>query len=180
MSAEGHWLLKIAILGDDAVGKTSIVSQFVDNTFREDYKATIGTNILDKDLKFPELNASAKLVLWDIAGQTQYEKVRPGYYEGCSGALLVYDITRSTSFENIPTKWLMDYKNFVTKDQIYILIGNKNDLDNQREVNKEDGEKMAKEIEAIEFLETSAKFGVNVDKAFIKLAKEIIKVKIST
>jgi Ras-related protein Rab-11A len=182
MSSEkaGTWVLKIAILGDTAVGKTSLVNQFVDNTFKEDYGPTIGADILKKDIVIPEFNSTAKLVLWDIAGQTQYEKERPEYYEGCSGALLVYDITRHSSYESIAEKWLKDYKNYVPKDQIYILIGNKNDLEDQRGVKKDDGEKMAKEIQAIEFIETSAKFDVNVDKAFVRLAKAIIEVKTST
>jgi len=176
---QGSWLLKIAILGDTAVGKTSLVNQFVDNTFKEDYGPTIGADILKKDIDIPEFNSTAKLVLWDIGGQTQYEKQRPEYYEGCSGALLVYDITLHSSYENIAEKWLMDYKNYVTKDQIYILIGNKNDLEDQRGVKKEEGEKLGQEIQAIEFLETSAKFDVNVDKAFVRLAKAIIEVKTS-
>ena len=70
----GDWVLKIAILGDAGVGKTSLVNQFVDDRFKEDYKATIGANILKKDVKLPDLNSTAKLVLWDLAGQVQYEK----------------------------------------------------------------------------------------------------------
>ncbi|TXT57172.1 MAG: Small GTP-binding domain protein [Promethearchaeota archaeon] len=175
----GDWVLKIAILGDAGVGKTSLVNQFVDNSFKEDYKATIGANILKKDVKLPQLNSTAKMVLWDIAGQTQYEKARSAYYEGCSGALLVYDITRYSSFDNISARWLSDYRKHVKKEQLYILVGNKNDLEHQRGVNNEDGASLAEKIEALEFIETSAKDNINVNEAFTKLAEAIIKLKTS-
>ena len=172
MTKPGQYVLKLAVLGDAGVGKTSLVNQFVSASFKEDYRATLGVNIVMKTIKLEQINSSARLILWDIAGQEQYEITRGSYYEGCVGALLVYDITRYSSFENIEIKWLTDYKKHVEKMGSLILIGNKNDLIDQRYVFKEDAEEMAKRINAKEFIETSAKTGTNVEKAFLKLLYE--------
>ncbi|TFG22514.1 MAG: GTP-binding protein [Promethearchaeota archaeon] len=174
MSKQGQYVLKLAVLGDAGVGKTSLVNQFVSASFKEDYRATLGVNIVMKNIELEQINANARLILWDIAGQEQYEITRGAYYEGCLGALLVYDITRYSSFENIEIKWLTDYKKYVEKTGSLILIGNKNDLEDQRYVFKEDSKEMAKRINAIEFIETSAKKGNNVEKAFLNLVYEIL------
>ncbi|MFX0187758.1 MAG: Rab family GTPase [Candidatus Hodarchaeota archaeon] len=168
------YVLKLAVLGDTGVGKTSLVNQFVEERFKEDYKATMGVNLIMKTIKLEQINSNARLILWDIAGQEQYEKTRGAYYEGCAGALLVYDITRYSSFENVEYKWLTDYKNHVEKEGSYILIGNKADLEEQRYVFKDDAHNMAERIKAIEFIETSAKTGKNVEKAFLNLAYNIL------
>lgn len=175
MSESGQYILKLAVLGDAGVGKTSLVNQFVSASFKEDYRATLGVNIVMKIIRLEKINSNAQLILWDIAGQEQYEKTRGAYYEGCVGALLVYDITRYSSFENIEFKWLTDYNKHVGKEGSYILIGNKNDLEDQRYVFIEDAKEMAKRINAIEFIETSAKTGNNVEKAFLKLLHEILR-----
>ena len=168
------YVLKLAVLGDAGVGKTSLVNQFVEERFKEDYKATMGVNLIMRTIKLEQINSNARLILWDIAGQEQYEKTRGAYYEGCAGALLVYDITRYSSFENVEYKWLTDYKKHVEKEGSFILIGNKNDLEDQRYVFKDDANKMAERIKAIEFIETSAKTGKNVEKAFLNLAYNIV------
>lgn len=171
---KGDYVLKLAVLGDAGVGKTSLVNQFVEERFKEDYKATMGVNLIMKTIKLEQINSNARLILWDIAGQEQYEKTRGAFYEGCAGALLVYDITRYSSFENIEYKWLTDYKKHVEKVGSYILIGNKNDLEDQRYVFKDDANKMVERIKAIEFVETSAKTGKNVEKAFLNLTSKIL------
>lgn len=162
------------ILGDAGVGKTSLVNQFVSNTFKADYRGTMGVQIIKKQVIMDE-NFSVRLLLWDIAGQDQYEKARSGYYEGASGALLVYDLTRFRSFDNIEEKWLTDFKNYVKSDIPYILIGNKCDLKDDRVVNMEDATTLAKKINAIEFIETSARSGMNVESAFKKLVRKILR-----
>ncbi|TFF98013.1 MAG: GTP-binding protein [Promethearchaeota archaeon] len=169
------WILKFAVLGDAGVGKTSLINQFVDKTFKEDYRATIGANIVKKTIKLPELKSIVNLVLWDIAGQEKYQKSISSYYEGCSGAIFVYDITRYSSFDNITSKWYKDYDKHVSEDQEFILIGNKNDLVNQRGVNNNNGQTLANRLNAIEFIETSAKTGNNVNKAFTDLTEHIIR-----
>ena len=98
---KGDWVLKLAVLGDAGVGKTSLVNQFVEDKFKEDYRATMGVNIVIKNIELKQIDSRVRLILWDIAGQEVYEKTRGAYYEGCAGALLVYDITRYSSFENI-------------------------------------------------------------------------------
>ena len=169
-----EYVLKIAILGDAGVGKTSLVNQYVSHTFKSDYRGTLGVAIIKKDVELTDINAYVRLLLWDIAGQDHYEKTRKKYYEGCTGALLVYDMTRFRSFENIENKWYDDFKNHIKSDVPYILIGNKSDLDDERVVNKDNALELASKLNAIEFLETSAKNGSNVEEAFLKLVRKII------
>jgi len=171
-----QWVLKFCILGDHAVGKTSLLSQYIDRSFEEDYRPTIGVNIIKKTIQLDQINADVNLIIWDIAWQEKYEKYRKFYFEGCAGALLVYDVTRQPTFERINTKWLVDFKNHVGKRKTsHILIGNKIDLADGRVVQKDDGANFAKEIEASYFIETSAKFGENVEIPFVRLVQEILR-----
>jgi Ras-related protein Rab-11A len=170
-----EFVFKIVILGDSAVGKTSLINQFVENSFEEDYKPTLGANIIRKDVILDDLNAKVRLIVWDLAGQEKYNVVRSLYYQGCVGALLVYDITRSNTFENIEAKWLNDFKKYVKREGIYLLIGNKSDLEEQRAISISDGNQLSDNIRAAKFIETSAKFGENVDNAFKTLVYQILK-----
>ena len=98
MSESEEWILKLVLLGDHAVGKTSLISQYIDKTFEEDYRPTIGVNIIKKAIKIPKINTDVNLIIWDIAWHQRYERYRKFYFEGCAGALLVYDITRNPTF----------------------------------------------------------------------------------
>ena len=170
-----QWVLKFCLLGDHAVGKTSLLSQYIDKSFEEDYRPTIGVNIIKKTIHLEQINTDVNLIFWDIAWQEKYQKYRKFYFEGCVGALLVYDVTRKHTFERVQSKWLVDFKNHVGKRKTsYILIGNKVDLVDDRVVQKEDGASFAKEIEAADYIETSAKFGENVERAFVRLVQEIL------
>jgi len=113
--------------------------------------------------------------MWDLAGQEKYNVIRSMYFQGCVGALLVFDLTRHNTFTNIKSKWLKDFKNYVKKEGAYILIGNKVDLKDQRAVTNEEGTNLAKEINASDFIETSAKYGENVEKAFKNLVFQILR-----
>ncbi|MHA2035653.1 MAG: Rab family GTPase [Promethearchaeota archaeon] len=169
------WALKLAVLGDPAVGKTSLITKYIENRFEKNYQPTLGVNILTKDIILEEINTEVRLILWDIAGQDKYELTRKVFFEGCHGSLLVYDISRSSTFNGIKTKWLEDFKNYARSDGVYVLIGNKVDLKESRAVSFEEGSELANIIDASDFFETSAKFGNNVQDAFKKLAIKVLK-----
>lgn len=166
-------ILKIALLGDPAVGKTSLINRYVDHKFENDYQPTLGVNIVAKKIIIDEKKIEVKLILWDIAGQERYDLSRQLFFQGCWGALFVYDITRDSTFHSIKTKWLKDLKNYGKDDAVFILIANKKDL-KDRVILKKDGESLAKEINANDFIETSAKQGDNVEKAFKNLVLQVL------
>ncbi len=164
--------IKLALLGDSGVGKTSLITQYVQKKFEHDYKPTLGVNIVAKELVIDEFNC--QLVLWDIAGQDKYDFSRKMFFQGCIGALCVYDITRIDTLTNIASKWVNDIKEF-GKDATFLLIGNKDDLQDSKTITTEQGQKLADEINAIEFIETSAKSGNNVEQAFKTLVIQVLR-----
>ncbi len=170
-----EFVFKIVVLGDAAVGKTSLINQYIEQSFQEDYKPTLGANIIRKDVFVDDINASVRLIMWDLAGQEKYNVIRSMYFQGCVGALLVYDVTRQNTFETVNSKWLKDFKKYVKKEGTYLLIGNKTDLSDQRAVSTEDGINFAKEIDASDFIETSAKYGENVNQCFHNLVFQILR-----
>ncbi|MFX0043712.1 MAG: Rab family GTPase [Candidatus Hodarchaeota archaeon] len=170
-----EFVFKIVMLGSAAVGKTSLINMYCEGAFQEDYKPTLGANIVRKDVSLDNLNAKVRLIMWDLAGQEKYNVIRSMYFQGCVGALLVYDVTRYNTFDSINSKWLKDFKRYVKKEGAYILIGNKTDLKEQRAVTTEKGKKLAEEINASEFVETSAKLGENIEEAFSLLVHQILK-----
>ena len=174
-TAEMNWVFKILLLGDSSVGKTSLIMKYVKGKFKEDYKATLGVNIISKVIKVKQINAEVRLIIWDIAGQERYENTRQFYYEGCVGAFMVYDITRFSSFDNIKSKWLKDYQGFSDNNISYILIGNKDDLEDQRNVSVDKAKRLSEEIKAAGLIETSARSGDNVDEMFLKLVQTIFR-----
>ncbi|MFO8020549.1 MAG: Rab family GTPase [Promethearchaeia archaeon] len=170
-----EFVFKIVILGDAAVGKTSLINQYIEESFSESYKPTLGANIVRKDVMLDEMDAKVRLIMWDLAGQEKYSVIRSMYFQGCVGALLVYDVTRFNTYETINSRWLKDFQKYVKKEGAYILIGNKIDLEDKRVVSLEQGETLANEINASDFIETSAKNGDNVEKAFKNLVLKILK-----
>jgi small GTP-binding protein len=172
---EREYVFKITILGDAAVGKTSLINQFVESSFQEDYKPTLGANIVRKDVNLKEINAQVRLIMWDLAGQEKYNVIRSMYFQGVSGCIIVFDITRASTFDSIESKWLKDFRAFAKRNAAYILIGNKIDLKNQRAVSKAEGLELSKKIQASDFIETSAKLGDNVEIAFKNLVYQILR-----
>ena len=168
-------VFKFVLLGDAAVGKTSLVDIYTQHKFKEDYKPTLGVNIVVKEIKIEEINAQIRLVLWDIAGQEKYDISRKMFFQGVLGALLVYDTTREVTFNNIESKWLKDLNKYSEGELSCILIGNKTDLNDSRAVQTEKGRNFADKINAADFIETSAKYGDNVEDAFKKLVYKVLK-----
>ena len=163
------YLFKILILGDSFVGKTNILKRFIHNELDSTTKETVGVEFDSKNYNFGEKTIKAQI--WDTAGQERYRSVTKAYYKGAKGALLVYDISRRITFENIDN-WLIDLRTNGDKDILIILIGNKSDLNSKREVNKDEAENKAEQYN-IAFLETSAKNGDNIDKAFSELVEQV-------
>ena len=174
MSRDNIIVLKLVLLGDAAVGKTSLINMYAHHRFREDYKPTLGVSICMKEMKIERVNDQIKLVIWDIAGQNKYDLSRKMFFHGVVGALLVFDVTRDESFRNIESKWLKDLNEYGEQKLSYVLIGNKSDLENSRTVSTEMGMKLAKKIDASDFVETSAKNGDNVEEAFKILVNNIL------
>ncbi|TXT64020.1 MAG: Small GTP-binding domain protein [Promethearchaeota archaeon] len=171
MSHKRDYYLKVIILGESAVGKTSLVLRFVSNRFMEDYRSTIGTNIYMKDVKLSN-GHTYNLNLWDIAGQERWARMRHKYYKGGQGAIIVGDLTRPSTFDQIKDFWIPDLSKFLSDIPI-LLVGNKNDLD--QTITYEEIEDLKDEIGAMYKIITSAKTGENVETAFKTLTREIIK-----
>ena len=164
---------KILLLGDSEVGKSCFLMRYADNVFVDNYITTIG---LDYKLKYIQLDSGQviKVQLWDTAGQDRYRTIAKNYYKGSHGILLLYDVTKTSSFENI-REWIKDIREEVYEKAIIFLIGNKIDKKDQIKIKTEEGEKLAEEFN-IPFFEASAKSGENVDEIFKALYKKISEV----
>ena len=172
-STETDLVYKILLLGDSEVGKSCFLMRYADNVFVDNYITTIG---LDYKLKYIQLDSGQviKVQLWDTAGQDRYRTIAKNYYKGSHGILLLYDVTKSSSFENI-REWIKDIREEVYEKAIIFLIGNKIDKKDQIKIKTEEGEKLAEEFN-IPFFEASAKSGENVDEIFKALYKKISEV----
>ncbi|MFX1309062.1 MAG: Rab family GTPase [Promethearchaeota archaeon] len=155
-------VLKLVLLGDSAVSKTSLIDMYAHHQFIEDYKPILGVNIVVKELDSE--NAQIRLIIWDIAGQEKYNLSGRMFFQGVEGALFIYDTTMESSFKNIESKWLRDLNKYREQDLTYVLIGNKIDLQDSRVISTEEGRELAQKINASDFVETSAKYGDNVEK----------------
>ena len=176
MSIEDYdTIFKIVIVGDSGVGKTNLITRYLKNDFKPETKATIGVEFSDK--KYIYKNKTIKVQIWDTAGQERYRSLTSMYYKGAKGAIFVYDISSKNSFENID-KWLIEMKKTADENIKIILIGNKCDLIDKREVKEDDGKIKAKDLN-VPFMETSALNCINVEKAFNFLIEEIANLEIN-
>ena len=166
-------LYKILLLGDSSVGKTCFLLRYTENTFQEIHMSTIG---LDYKLKNVQLDDGkmVKIQIWDTAGQDRFRSITRNYYKGAHGIILIYDVTSRKTFENV-RNWLTQIKEEVTDKVTIILIGNKIDNVEGRKVTTEEGQNMAKEY-GLNFFETSAKSGINIDSAFNEMVKKTVEV----
>mmetsp|Transcript_8150 Transcript_8150/g.8163 ORF Transcript_8150/g.8163 Transcript_8150/m.8163 type:complete len:230 (-) Transcript_8150:87-776(-) len=160
---------KLVFLGDQGVGKTSIITRFMYDSFDKNYQATIGIDFLSKTMYLED--RTVRLQLWDTAGQERFRSLIPSYIRDSSVAVVVYDITNRASFLNT-TKWIEDVRNERGNDVIIVLVGNKTDLSEKRQVSVEEGEDRSSK-EGIMFIESSAKAGFNIKALFRKLANAL-------
>ncbi|CEG66857.1 Putative Ras-like protein Rab-6B [Rhizopus microsporus] len=160
---------KLVFLGEQSVGKTSLITRFMYDTFDNTYQATIGIDFLSKTMYLED--KTVRLQLWDTAGQERFRSLIPSYIRDSSVAVIVYDISNRQSFINT-SKWIDDVRAERGEEVIIVLVGNKSDLSDKREVTVEEGEKRAKELHVM-FIETSAKAGHNVKTLFKKIAQSL-------
>ena len=153
---------KLIVVGDINTGKSSILNRFTKNVFEEHYQATIGLDFISKNYIIH--NQEVRLVLYDTAGQEKFRSLIPMYIREAQIILLIYDISNKNSFNSIP-KWFSDILNVKDDEAVFGLIGNKNDLNDKREVTYEEGKKLADEKNII-FEEISAKTGNNINELF--------------
>ena len=164
---------KILILGDSTVGKTCFLTRYTDNTFQEEYLASIGMDYKIKSYEKEDGN-SIKLYIWDTAGQDRFRSITRNYYKGADGIILIYDITNEESFNNVK-HWINSIKEEAPDKVVIILVGNKVDDEENRKIKKENGEKISQEFK-LPFFECSAKADINVNSAFEALIKKLIEI----
>jgi small GTP-binding protein len=165
------YVYKVVLIGDSGVGKTNLMTQYARNEFNLHSKSTIGVEFMNKTIEYD--NNIIKIQIWDTAGQERYRALTSAYFRGASGVVLLYDITHHISFENITKIWIPLVKSHLENIPI-ILIGNKSDLEEFREVKLEESEKCAS-INNLLFTETSSKDNIGIEDAFYKLIEKMYK-----
>ena len=155
--------IRIMLLGDSNVGKTSILKRYCKNQFSESYISSVGIDFETKYIKVDE--KTINLQIWDTAGQERYKVISKNYYNKSDGFIIVYDITNKSSFDSI-VNWVEDIKELASNDNKNIILGNKCDLESERKINKEEGDNLAKKYNC-QFFEVSAQNGKNIDKSFL-------------
>merc|ERR1712000_34997 len=164
------YLFKFIIIGDASTGKSCLLHQFIKGKFK---KSTGHTNGVEFGCKMVTVGKKTiKLQIWDTAGQERFKSVTRSYYRGAAGALIVYDITQNETFNNI-SNWINDARSLARPDISMMVVGNKLDLKDDRNVAFLDASKLCQENDVM-FMETSALTGENVDEAFMKVCKTIL------
>ena len=162
-------VLKLLILGDSSVGKTCILLKYVDNKFEESNIATVGVDYMDKMIEYKNFNI--KLQIWDTSGEEKYRSITKNFYRNADGLFVVFDLTRKVTYERIKD-WINEAEEY-NKGIKKILIGNKLDLENKREVKKDSAENFAKKNN-LKYIETSAKDGTNIKESFDEIIELIL------
>ena len=162
----------LVILGDTAVGKSNYLYRFVDGDFNPVHVSTVGFDFKSRVVQMPKSKKVIKFQIWDTAGQEKYMSINKNLFQRVQGIILMYDISREETFKNLNI-WMNHIKENSSGIPV-ILIGNKSDLDSERQVSKEQGEKFAKENKMV-FFEASAKSGKNVEESFFSLGELVVK-----
>lgn len=165
------YLFKLVLIGDSGVGKSCLLLRFADDNFTDSYISTIGV-----DFRFRTITIDDKIVklqIWDTAGQERFRTITSAYYRGADGIIMVYDVTSNESFDHVE-EWLSEVDRYANENTSKLLVGNKADMVDDKQVTKETAQSFADKLN-IPFLETSAKTATNVDNAFLTMAKELIK-----
>lgn len=163
------YLFKVVLIGDSGVGKSNLLSRFTRNEFCLESKSTIGVEFATRSIQVD--GKTIKAQIWDTAGQERYRAITSAYYRGAVGALLVYDITKPVTFENVE-RWLKELRDHADSNIVIMLVGNKSDLRHLRSVSTEDSQVFC-EGEGLSFIETSALESTNVEKAFQSILTDI-------
>lgn len=163
------YLFKVVLIGDSGVGKSNLLSRFTRNEFSLESKSTIGVEFATRSIQVD--GKTIKAQIWDTAGQERYRAITSAYYRGAVGALLVYDITKTVTFENVE-RWLKELRDHADSNIVIMLVGNKCDLRHLRSVQTEDAKAFC-EKEGLSFIETSALEATNVEQAFQRILTEI-------
>ena len=156
---------KVVLIGKSGVGKTSIISRYITDTFKDSLMTTPGANFTTKKVDFPQYKKSIKFEIWDTAGQERYRSLAKVFYNNAAACLLVFDITNKDSFDDIKNYWIPEIKENGQKDIILALAGNKSDNYLKEQVSDNEGKALAKEINAI-YMRTSAKLNSSIDEIF--------------
>jgi small GTP-binding protein len=163
---------KLILIGDSGVGKTSLIRRLVENQFIMEYNPTIGVNLFKYTMQVE--NEPFFLLLWDIAGQSKFDSLHKFYYQGSSAIMVVFDLTREDSFQNL-RNWYQDILNNNLTKQPIVLVGNKADLTKIIKISPDQIKQIQTELHISQYVETSALNGQNVRMAFEYLAKQIKK-----
>ncbi len=169
-------IFKIIVIGDPAVGKTSLLTNFCGDKFTYEYIPTVGVNITKEPVTIKDdmgKDITVNLMVWDIAGQQRFDVFRTMFFRGAKAAFLVFDLTRPITLTKLQD-WHEDLIRNAGKDVLTFLVGNKNDLEDLRSIPKKDALAFAKKINALAYIETSAKTGTNVNESFTSLTKNLV------
>ncbi|KAK6606408.1 Ras-like protein Rab-11B [Botrytis cinerea] len=164
--------LIVVLIGDSGVGKSNLLSRFTRNEFNLDSKSTIGVEFATRSIQVDAKTIKAQI--WDTAGQERYRAITSAYYRGAVGALLVYDISKHQTYENV-TRWLKELRDHADSNIVIMLVGNKSDLRHLRAVPTEEAKQFASENN-LSFIETSALDASNVELAFQNILTEIYRI----